>query len=86
MENTKCSECGAYHGHSIDCEQKTPKEWRASALQYYKAWLKLEMRERHRVKVLDERIKRIKDAATLWQGKYAILKLENNALRKKLLK
>jgi hypothetical protein len=85
---TKCPECGAYDGHGIECELKTPAEWRAAALQYHKAWNESEkpVRERYkeRYEHWDRSIRKACEQVTHWQGKFRIVKHENNQLRKKL--
>lgn len=80
-ERQRCPDpmCGALDGHSPLCKL-APVEYQAQQLaDYYKMWL--DLRRRHNA--LYERHK--KDV-TFWQGKFHMVKHENNALRAKLKK
>lgn len=98
MNNTgeaKCPGCGAYHGHYFECEHATIENLRAAVRSYKAAW----DRQRKEIEKLNhrnttafqsgqahaaEKIKRAEQQAVFWQGKWAIVKAENNKLRKKL--
>lgn len=79
-ERTRCPapECGAYDDHHIPGCPLAPLEYKAEMmLVYYKKWLE------ERAVSMHER-QRLRDLATLWQGKHAMLRHENNRLRRKL--
>lgn len=75
MSNDKCpaKECGAYGGHHPLCPL-APPEYKEAQLTRYMVALNQGL-ERYRL--MAERV-------TLWQGKHALLRHENNRLRKKL--
>lgn len=81
-ERTRCTDptCGAYDGHHGPLCKLAPLEYKAAQLEsYYHCW-----REEHkRYHTLYDRHK--KDV-TFWQGKFSMVKQENNALRAKLKK
>lgn len=79
-EPTRCPECTAYHGyHVLDCSQQTYDEMRAQVREYHAAWLR-----EHQSRNVERN--RLKEQVTLWQGKHALLRHENNKLRKKIEK
>lgn len=69
--------CGAYTGHSPFCSLATAEYKAEQMVQYYSAWLR-------DVSHYREKAERLREQVTLWQGKFAILKHENNQLRKKI--
>lgn len=70
----KCPECGAYKGHGIECSRQ---DWKETALRYYNIWLSGELRDRvMRARLVAQ--------VVFWQGKFTIVRHENNMLRKKL--
>jgi len=73
----RCPECNALTGHCITCSRQTVEEKAAQATRYYDAWVR---DCAHYLALLERQRKQI----TFWQGKHAMLKRENNALRKKL--
>lgn len=74
----KCPLCGNYDSHHPLCvAPRTKAEWEAAARQYYNAWRRDEMRTR-------DHLYRARERAALWQGKFHTLRLENNALRRKV--
>lgn len=76
-ELVRCPECQALSGHCITCSLQTVEEKAAQAMQYYNAWL----RDREQYSKL---CLRYREQITLWQGKHALLRRENNALRRKI--
>lgn len=73
----RCADCGALTGHSPLCGI-APVEYKAKGMErYYKAWLSQGQYYRELCELLRQRV-------TLWQGKHAMLRHENNKLRKKL--
>jgi len=85
-EESKCVECGAYHGHSPKCtliDEKCAKEMLA---QYYDIWSEMEMKHHKYNDILYKRIDKAKKDAEFWKGKFAVIKNENNVLRRKLAK
>ncbi len=88
MITNPCPKCQCYGSHHYTCEDATIEQVRESAVLYHKAWLGIETPHREEVKALREVIqewRRKRDAeVTFWQGKFSIVKTENNALRKKL--
>lgn len=77
-----CVECRVYVGvqrtgylarHSVDCSHASVEDRAAQALDYANAW-------RASMKIRD----RLNQEITAWQGRYHTLRLENNALRRKL--
>ena len=81
IDHTKppCEECGSFDhdNHHPRCSKKSDKEKIRGFIEYYEAWLKI--REE-----TDRIIERFRKKITFWEGKYKIVKQENNALRKKL--
>lgn len=71
--------CGAFMGHHPQCDLIDLEEAKKQLQAYYKLWLEKEMWARGRVKHAHEEINK-------WKGKVAILKHENNQLRKKVAK
>lgn len=72
-----CPECGAFKGHAPDCSSTS----REDLAQAYRDTQKMWREENSRF------IKRICDLqtmVTLWQGKHAIVRHENNKLRAKV--
>lgn len=69
----KCPECNALKGHSITCSLQSVEEKAAQTMIYYNAWL--------HAQVVSQRLKA---QVTFWQGKHAMLRHENNKLRKRL--
>ena len=76
-ERTCCPEpiCGALHGHHPLCPRGSAEEKLLQLERYFKRYTK------QRGKLDD-----MHDLVTLWQGKHAMLRHENNALRRKLWK
>ena len=71
----KCEECGASGGHSPFCEKQTVDQIKSQLKRYYTAWLDRQNNARaSRDRLLHEIV--------FWQGKCAMLKHENNQLRK----
>lgn len=83
IDNTKlpCKHCGSYdeemHNPLCIVIENNPKVLKKYLEQYYKAWI---ISQEHNQKLL----KFLKEKITFWQGKYHIVKHENNQLRKKL--
>jgi hypothetical protein len=82
----QCQTCKAYsagtgpQAHSIDCPvPRSEEDWKKVAMEYYEAWLRDYKHERAYVTATRAR-------AELWQAKYHALRLENNALRKRVHK
>ncbi len=79
----RCEECAVYVGgayrHSIECSRdtRTPEE----KFEYYRARIQqlIEHAERYQ-----RAIDHWSEQVTLWQGKFRIVKHENNTLRRKL--
>jgi hypothetical protein len=74
-----CEECGSYdsENHHPKCGKKSDEEKIREFSYYYEVWLDTN----------DQLIKLIKKRAeeiTFWQGKYRMVKHENNKLRRKL--
>lgn len=76
-EPDRCPECDALKGHGVKCSRMTTEEKAAMAMQYYDSWMKTHDHYR-------ELCKRLREQVTLWQGKHALLRHENNQLRRKL--
>lgn len=73
---TRCAECGAYQGHHfITCSLQPIEQKASEAVRYYEAWLK-KNNEHHAIYM------KFQQQAVYWQGKHAILRHENNKLRK----
>lgn len=78
MDNEKCPECSAYQGHHHPkCSLIDGEHAKTLLHQYYDNWL--EARNKR-----DGALKHWRDLVTFWQGKCAILRQENNALRRKV--
>lgn len=85
--NNKCSDCGALHGqHSPRCELVDLETAKQQRRQYYEAWLKLELANRPKDQSTNKALIHARTQATLWHGKYVIVKHENNQLRSSLAK
>ena len=69
----ECSECRAMNGHHPLCELASVEYKAARLAAIYQTMLKL-LRQRERLQQL----------VNLWQGKHALLRHENNKLRRKL--
>ena len=74
-----CPECGSYDtdSHTPFCSQQTIEQLRKQVKIYYDAWLTNQNSYTHNRRRMNEEI-------TKWRGKNAILRHENNQLRKKL--
>lgn len=74
-KSTKCDECGAFHGmHALACSRQTYEQMQQQVLDHHSSW----QAEHQRYNTLHARLKQ---HVTLWQGKCAILRHENNKLR-----
>ena len=82
----KCKECGAYHGHAPECSLMSGEYAKSELKRYYRVWLEMEMKHRKFDKGLYDQIKKAKKEAEFWKGKYAVVKIENNKLRRKVAK
>lgn len=77
-EPVRCPECTAYNGkHCFDCSLQTVEEKIAWGPYYHDAWLDQQRRD-------SDYGTRLRALVTLWQGKHALLRHENNKLRKKV--
>lgn len=77
--NDICKECHAYGGHSPLCGNQTLEDAKRNAKQYYEAWLRNEYRD-------SNSSGRLRKKLIFWQGKFNMVKQENNKLRRKLYK
>lgn len=75
----KCSECGSYGRHSPICNEQTLEEAKENTHHYYNAWLKQLDRDRTSSGKLRKQL-------IFMQGKYMMVKHENNKLRNKVYK
>jgi hypothetical protein len=76
-EMNGCSGCGALEGHGYWCEVPTPEERVEILERALKHWLAAQGRT-------EKALRRQVDLVEMWHGKYAIVKHENNVLRRKL--
>ena len=75
-----CEECKCFHNmHHITCSKLSEEEKLERLIKYYDWTLTIMERNKRTRKSLIDKI-------TFWQGKFNILRQENNALRKKLNK
>jgi hypothetical protein len=74
---TKCPECGSFATHAYWCKTAAPEEHVAALEATVRCLLECNRRQ-HRA--LNAR----RNNAELWHGKWAIVKHENNVLRRKL--
>lgn len=72
-----CPHCRSLYGHSHDCESGTIE----ARIERWKRWGEYFIGKSDR---LERVIKRQNELAQMWQGKYAIVKHENNKLRQRL--
>jgi hypothetical protein len=74
-----CPECGTYDAshHIPTCSLQTVEQKAALMMLYYQEWILTHERWM-------KNSRRLREMLTFWQGKHAILKQENNALRKKI--
>lgn len=90
----RCPECGALtyshesERHAFNCSRITLEDAISQLLTYHAAWWKLEKDDREWRAALELRAEKertqLKEQVTLWQGKFALVAHENNALRRKL--
>lgn len=80
----RCPECEALNGHHPLCNRMDCETAKSELRRYYQCWLEIENKRRQSLVEAEEKVRRFKDHATLWQGKYQIVKHENNVLRRKL--
>lgn len=73
----RCGVCGAYESHHAICPQQSGRDWEATARHYYAAWLQENLD--HQV-----RMNRAAEGRLFWQARYHSLRLENNAMRKRI--
>lgn len=85
MSENKCSECGAYHGHSPLCSLIDFETAKQELKRYYELWLNREIETRKREATAFGIVKKAWEKSAFWEGKFRIVKNENNKLRKKLL-
>lgn len=80
-----CEHCGTYeiYNHAVECPTVPLEE----KVKLYQAICE-EYRQSHKrmAEYRARQFERLHNQATLWQGKYLIVKRENNALRKMLNK
>ena len=79
----KCPECGALAGHHPLCQQVDGDTAKSDLKRYYLLWLDTENKHLASAAESENKVRRFKEQVTLWQGKYQIVKQENNALRRK---
>lgn len=90
-DSIQCEECKVYGSrHQTYCSQSTAtrEEIQAAAKYYFEKWCRANSAQ-HQIREdahsrAQARITKAKKEAALWHGKYAIVKVENNALRTKL--
>lgn len=79
-ERVRCPDpkCGAFDGHHGPHCEMAPDEWKLR-------WLPVYLRNRDKaIGELYRTQDHLRALVTLWQGKYALVKHENNQLRRKL--
>ncbi len=69
--NTPCHECGAYHGHSYTCSHLTLEQAKEYLLDCSRG-----------LKRSHESWLHLRREVTFWQGKFHMVRHENNKLRK----
>lgn len=74
--NDKCPQCGAYSGHAPECPTHTVDSLRAALL----GSCKIHAHERD---ILRDMVFRHRESVTFWQGKFHMVRQENNKLRNK---
>lgn len=80
MMTPVCEECKSYkHEHGVMCSKMPITEKAGMAMKYYETW------KDHR-DWAHERIIFLRKEMMRWQGKFLVVKNENNKLRKKLTK
>ena len=84
METTKCTECEALHGHHPKCSLIDLETAKTLLAQYYGIWLEGQEKYKKTMAIYSNNVKKSKKNAELWQGKYLVVKHENNMLRKKI--
>jgi hypothetical protein len=80
----KCEKCLAYIGHHPECPNMDLQTAKKMVVEYYHAWLEQENKIRQAYKDAEKRVQRAKKEQQFWKGKYNEVKIENNALRRKL--
>lgn len=86
QERELCKECGAYDGHAPECSLIDFITAKKMLKQYYRTWLEMELKHRKYSDRLYESIKKAKKEAEFWKGKFNTVKIENNSIRKKIIK
>ena len=83
---TLCPKCLAYSGHHPECPLIDFVTAKKMLSEYYKTWLEMETKHRKYADGLYNRIKKAKNEAEFWKGKFNTVKIENNSMRRKLSK
>jgi hypothetical protein len=81
----KCKKCSALNNyHHPRCPNISHKQAKEELIRYYDLWLKKEEIKQEDYEQRQKTYLRLRKEATFWQGKYSIVKNENNILRKKV--
>lgn len=75
FNDSRCPECGCRENHSVSCKH---------CPDYYRLVLSASLEKR--LTKCQSFLRHAKEQAVFWQGKYSIVKTENNALRKMVRK
>lgn len=88
--DNKCTECGAYKGHSPNCSLMSEEYAKSELIRYHKSWQEIELAHRKSIEIHNRavqlKLNKITEERDMWKGKFFDVKTENNALRKRLSK
>jgi hypothetical protein len=84
QENKICIECGAYTSHNPKCSLIDFESAKKELALYYNEWLNRQKKENERAQKYKGWAANMRAQAERWQGKFLIVKNENNQLRKKI--
>lgn len=84
MENKKCIECGAYKGHSPNCEKIDLEEAKKQLKIYFESYQNRQKENTKKANDYSRWAKIMRADLERWRGKFLIVTQENNKLRKKL--
>lgn len=76
--------CGAFIGHHPNCDLIDLDTAKSMLKQYYSLYLRQETHKREEIARAWDITRRFRQEVARWEGKFRIVKHENNQLRKKI--
>ncbi len=80
----RCQECKAFISHSPDCSLIDLESAKSLLKQYYNIYKTINTQRDEKVKHAWDITARYREQMQKWEGKYLVVKNENNQLRKKI--